>query len=88
MTKIEVECFSTEVNAVVVRTVGRRFPGVIIQGDSLHIIMQQVDEIARLSDASQNFELQDAISKLRENLDRYVAVYEDALREHDIPLPY
>jgi len=86
--KMEVECFSTEVNAVVVRTPGRQFPGVVIQGDSLHIIAKQVDEIARLSDGSHNPELQDAVSELRENLGRYVGAYEDALREHDMSLPY
>ena len=54
--KMEVECFSTTVNAVVVRTPGRQFPGVVIQGDSLHIISTQVDEVARLSDGSHNSE--------------------------------
>ena len=70
------------------RTPGRRFPGVVIQGDSLHVIVQQVNEIARLSDGTLNSELHYAIVELRENLGRYVGVYEDALREHNIPLPY
>ena len=53
----------TAVNAVVIRTPVRQFPGVVIQGDSLHIIAKQVDEIARLSDGSHNSE--DAVSELR-----------------------
>ena len=38
-----VEIFSDQTNAAVIRHPERRFPGILIQGDSLHILCQQAD---------------------------------------------
>jgi hypothetical protein len=84
---MEVECLSTAVNAAVIRLPARRFPGVVIQGDSLKILADLVADVARLSHA-ENSALQDAISELSQNVGGYLSVYEDALREHGEPLPY
>ena len=82
------ECFSSAVNAAVVRLPERRFPGVVLQGDSLKILVDLVDDVARLSQDSGNTELQDAVSELKQNVVRYLDVYEGALRAHGEPFPY
>lgn len=39
-----VEIYSDKTNAVVLRHSGRKFPGVLVQGDSLHALCCQADE--------------------------------------------
>jgi Family of unknown function (DUF6959) len=41
MQRVEVELFTDPGNNAVVRLGGRRFPGVLIQGDTLSILWQQ-----------------------------------------------
>ena len=88
MKKIEVASLSTAVNAAVIRLPGRKFPGVVIQGDSLKILVDLVAKIDRLSGRSDNPELQGTTSELRQTLDRYIRVYEETLRANGEPLPY
>jgi hypothetical protein len=88
MTKIEVESLSTAVNAAVIRLPGRKSPAIVIQGDSLKILVDLASEIGRLSDGSDNLALQDTIAELRQTLGCYISVYEETLRENGEPLPY
>jgi hypothetical protein len=60
----------------------------VIQGDSLKILADLVAEIDRLASGSDNPELGDAISELRQGLGRYISLYEEALRANREPLPY
>jgi hypothetical protein len=46
MERIEAELFTDGGNDAVVRMPGRRFPGVLMQGDSLHIPRGDVAEVA------------------------------------------
>ncbi|MFG2501498.1 DUF6959 family protein [Streptomyces sp. NPDC048441] len=48
MERIEVELFTDGGNDAVVRLPGRRFPGVVIQGDSLHALQTDVAEVVEL----------------------------------------
>lgn len=88
MTKIEVESLSDTPNAAVVRLPGRRFPGIVLQGDSLKILLDSAAEVARLSRDSKSSELVGAAEELEEVLSGYVKAYEQALRVHNQPLPY
>ena len=41
----DVEIYSDQTNAAVMRHPGRRFPGVLVQGDSLYALCVQADEV-------------------------------------------
>ena len=88
MKKIEIESFSETTNAAVVRLPGRKFPGIVIQGDSLRALLDSANEIADLCRGSQIPQLEDCISELVSLLMGYSQAYEEVLREHNESLPY
>lgn len=45
MERIEVELFTDGGNDAVLRMPGRQFPGVLVQGDSLHVLRSDVAEV-------------------------------------------
>ena len=81
-----VEIYSDQTNAAVMRHPGRKFPGVLIQGDTLHTLCVSADEacrgLPRGSDAYN--ELNDLRNMLWGLLNHYKAV----LGEHDVSLPF
>ena len=90
MEKQELEVFSNASNAAVVRVGGRRFPGLVVQGDTLHGLRGDVVYIAGLigEAAGRDEELHYSLLILREKLDGMLAHYESVLEAHDLPLPY
>ncbi len=88
MERIEAELFTEGGNDAVVRLPGRRFPGVLVQGDSLHILRSDVDEMVRACERGDLAEARDSAAFLLTNLDALLARYEVALSEHEIPRPY
>ena len=86
--KIEVESFSAEPNAAVVRLPGRKFPGIVIQGDSLKILVDCVEDVSLLAERSDNPELQESATELQTLLKSYKKAYEEALRASGQSLPY
>ena len=88
MERIEAELFTDASNNAVIKVPGRRFPGVLIQGDSLSALRADVAQIVA---ACAEGDLDEArgwgdlvLSHLDGLLDRYCA----ALSEHEIPLPF
>jgi hypothetical protein len=88
MTKIEVESFSSAINAAVIRLPGRKFPGIVLQGDSLKILTECAEDIGRLVRESEVSELTEAADHLMNLLETYLSIYEEALKKHNHPLPY
>lgn len=86
--KIEVESFSSEPNAAVVRLPGRKFPGIVIQGDSLKILVDCVEDVSVLAVRSGNPELQESVMELETLLKSYLKIYEETLRTTGQSLPY
>jgi hypothetical protein len=81
-----VEIFSGQTNAAVMRYPGRHFPGVLIQGDSLHSLCRRADDLCQtIGRGSSAFEEANA---LRNILQEYLSHYKVVLGEHDIPLPF
>ena len=64
MQKAEVEIFSDAINAVVVRTQGRRFPGIVIQGDTLAEMYRQARAVVGLAEPTGDQPLIDAAGEL------------------------
>jgi hypothetical protein len=82
----QVEIFSDAVNAAVMRHPGRRFPGLLVQGDTLYSLCQGADlvcqEIGRGSPAFEE------ANDLRNALQEYLSHYKAVLTEHGIVLPF
>jgi hypothetical protein len=78
-----VEIFSDQSNLPVIRHPGRRFPGVLVQGDTLHMLCGLAAEA--LSDSPDaRIELQELHTRLLGML----AHYKTVLNEHQVPLPF
>lgn len=88
MERIEVELFSPPGSNAIVRMLGRRFPGVLIQGDSLSNLRH---ELARIAEACTRGDLDEArewSESVLDHLDVLLEGYSSALRAHQIPLPF
>ena len=90
MERLELEVFSTASNAAVVRPPGRQFPGLVVQGDTLNGLRNDVAHIAELlgETTEEDEELHFSFLILREKLDGMLAHYEAVLKTHGLPLPY
>ncbi|MFD7228287.1 DUF6959 family protein [Streptomyces sp. NPDC059881] len=88
MERVEAELFTDGGNDAVVRLPGRRFPGVLIQGDSLAILRSEVAEVVEAFDQGDVEEAQEAASLLLAGLDALLMRYSAALEAHEIPRPY
>lgn len=83
----EVEIFSDASNAAVMRHPSRSFPGCLVQGDSLHNLLQSLtivqSEASCLSEETAG-ELADVVAQLSDLISHYRAT----LMSHNIPLPF
>ncbi|KAB0325179.1 hypothetical protein LSO07_16100 [Janthinobacterium sp. PLB04] len=83
----EVEIFSDASNAVVMRHPQRQFPGCLIQGDTLSVLLQSLkvvqSEAACLSDEAAG-ELADAVDQLSDLMSHYKVT----LMSDNISLPF
>jgi hypothetical protein len=81
-----IEIYSDASNAAIMRHPGRRFPGVLIQGDSLHILCSEADEACKkISRGAPGYE---AANYVRNALWSYLLHYKQTLVENGIPLPF
>ena len=67
---------------------GRRFPGVVIQGDTLHALCCAVNEIAELARRTGDAELIESVGLLGEGLNVRLRFYEETLAKNGYSLPY
>lgn len=77
-----VEIYSDQSNMPVVRYPGRNFPGLLVQGDTLHALCAQAAQA--LSDSPDSEELQE----LHGNLVTMLEHYKSVLVGHQINLPF
>lgn len=87
MKKANVEIYSDATNMAVMRHPDRRFPGILIQGDTLFGIVQELREVlsekGKLSeDAARGLE------DLYEHLSGMLKQYSAVLDEHGMDLPF
>ncbi|SHL63050.1 hypothetical protein SAMN05428972_0432 [Rhodanobacter sp. OK091] len=83
-----VEIFSDQANAVVVRHPDRRFPGVLVQGDSLYALCCQADAACTGAKSSLDSGSYNELNDLRDKLWGYLNHYKSVLGEHQLPLPF
>jgi hypothetical protein len=81
-----VEIYSDTTNQAIMRHPGRRFPGVLIQGDTLYSLCFWADEVCSLiGRESPGF---DEANRLRNALWSKLTHYKAVLDEHKLPLPF
>ena len=83
-----VEIYSDQTNAAVIRHPGRRFPGVLIQGDSLYSLCVQADDACAVARGKLDSDAYDELNELRNALWGYLNHYKSVLGEHQISLPF
>lgn len=76
------------VNYAVVQLPERKFPGVVVQGDSLFSMVRDLNEMKRCLDARDFDELAANIDNLADTLKRALAQYESVCAARKIDLPY
>jgi hypothetical protein len=87
MEKIQIEVYSQTTNAPVVRMPGRAYPGVVIQGDSLHIVHHIAFTILERVRGQPDEELSLEASALRQTLAGFLQNSERVMQEHNLSLP-
>ena len=88
MENFEIEAFIGQANYAVIRLPARKFPGVVVQGDSLSVF---IADLHRGLEQLRQGLFDDGIDQVADVLDRLQEVqrsYEHVLAEHSIPLPY
>jgi hypothetical protein len=88
MKTIEMEMLSETINCPIVLIPGRRFPGMVIQGDSLSILLGLTNDIEHHCASLKNEELIATVARLRQHLTDYVSEYEATMKAHGLALPY
>ncbi len=88
MASIQVELLTDQGNGAVLRLPGRKFPGVLIQGDTLSNYLSTVGEVLQAFERGDSPEAESIVRELRTSLEELRDRYEAALKNHGIPLPY
>ena len=81
-----VEIFSDQTNAAIIRHPGRRFPGVLVQGDTLYGLCQRADVVCE--EVRRGTPGYDEANEMRNALWGLLNHYKVVLGEHDIALPF
>ncbi len=81
-----VEIYSDASNAAVIRHPGRQFPGMLIQGDTLHNLSKMATAAlaGAVPDTDHWYDLQELADALRLRTEFYIRV----MREHELELPF
>ncbi|MBM9506048.1 DUF6959 family protein [Actinacidiphila acididurans] len=88
MKRLEVEMLMEGGNDAVVRLPGRRFPGVLVQGDSLSVLRADVSELVDLCNAGDLEEAKETAALLLADMDALLEKYIEALRLHGMQPPF
>ena len=86
--RIEAELFTDGGNGAVVRLPGRKFPGALIQGDSLSILRSRVAELRSAIPVEGGESALEVADEVLEDLDALLLRYTDALERHGIRIPF
>ncbi len=86
--KTEVEIFTDPTNYAIVRLPGRKYPGVVFQGDSLSILSEKLGEIFDYAKDIQNEDLIFSLSEVKTQVENILKHYETVLESCGVELPY
>lgn len=83
-----VEIYADITNAAVLRHPARKFPGVLVQGDTLYSLCQAADFICSRAKSKLYDETSAELNELRNRLWSFLAHYKSVLEEHQLPVPF
>lgn len=83
-----VEIYSDATNAAIIRHPGRKFPGLLIQGDTLSDLCHRASEAYQRLGGRADEEGHWALFELYDDLRRCLAHYQRTLEDHGIDLPF
>jgi hypothetical protein len=86
--KVEFEVVDHSSNAIVARSPGRHSRGVLLQGDTLRIMLGDLGEIKECARNGRYVEAAETANAVHEQLSDLLCHYERALAAHGLPLPY
>ena len=84
----DVEIYSDQTNAAVLRHPGRRFPGMLVKGDSLYALCVRADDACSVAKGRLDAAAYSELNELRNILWGYLTHYKSVLAQHEIPLPF
>jgi hypothetical protein len=88
MEPVEVELYEHVANFAVLRLPTRRFPGVLVQGDSLSVLYSQARAVRAALDTGDFDQAREAVQDLVEDLEVRLRAYIDVLDRAGIRLPF
>jgi len=83
-----VEILSDTTNAAVLRHPDRRFPGVLVQGDTLYSLCVAADAACHAMKPQLGDDAYEAVNGIRNHLWSLLNHYKSVLHEHQLPLPF
>jgi hypothetical protein len=83
-----VEIYSDMTNAAVMRHPGRRFPGILVQGDTLWTMCSRADWVCQSARALLDDQAYGELNELRNHLWSLMTHYKSVLLENGLPLPF
>ena len=83
-----VEIYSDAINAAVMKHPGRRFPGVLVQGDTLHSLCVAADASCKAILGRISEDAYTELNELRNHLWDLLNHDKGVLAEHQVPLPF
>jgi hypothetical protein len=83
-----VEIYSDTTNCAVLRHPGRRFPGVLVQGDTLYNLCRQADRICLTARNVMSADDYEEMDYFREELRTFLSHYKKVMSEHGLSLPF
>tara|TARA_R110002074_G_C12341455_1_gene648827 strand:+ start:400 stop:699 length:300 start_codon:yes stop_codon:yes gene_type:complete len=84
----EFELLNDATNAVVVRHPERNFPGLLIQGDTLKTLLDDIDELREEAFAGDLESVKEISIILQDKFTELLTHYEKVLTEHGLEHPY
>jgi hypothetical protein len=75
-------------NGAVVQLPERKYPGIVVQGDSLLILVSNFEELRENIAKEDRTEVMASLEMIERSLKGRLAFYESVLAKHGIELPY
>jgi hypothetical protein len=75
-------------NHALVQLDGRKYPGLLVQGDSLKQVEAAVDDLIELRRQGEDGEFDEALREVAEVIKALTDSYESMMREANLGLPY
>lgn len=88
MENVQAEVFTDRGNNAVVRLQPRRFPGVLVQGDTLAAFRADLAAVQKALADGDLDEARDSLAFVLQDVDGWLERYTRALEEHGLPLHF